>query len=197
MHSAASASLPELLHLVNAADRPHDLIAVGTAVHYFTHPLLAVGAPDPIQLHRATTVLTKQVARLLGQERPLALIAALVTDPNRPALPDGTCAAVVCGGSWEIIRRVASERVDAAVEGAATFGEAAVLRLAATRAADGRATWWGTVAWADAVERAAVGRRTAMQLLREPETADDADLAVVLGIDRRLATLAVHERALA
>jgi hypothetical protein len=185
MHTAATAPLPELLHAVRDAPRPHDLIAVGSAYHYFTQPARNHLALDLLDAHRATTVLTKQVARLLVEDRPLALIAALVTEPLRPALPNGTTAAELCGDSWNAIRDIARERVQAAIDGAEAFGERAVLHLAATRAADATTPWWGTAAWSDAVERAALGRRATMLLLRDPESAADADLRAVLGLGRR------------
>ena len=69
----------------------------------------------------------------LSDDDPLAAVLALVTDPERPALPDGRTAAEASVHAWPTVRAIAGDRAEAAIEGAAAFGVTAILRLAATR----------------------------------------------------------------
>jgi hypothetical protein len=174
----------ELLRLVDHGDERFDLVPVGIALHSFTDPIRQHTNLTLTDVHRATTVLTKQIDRLLAGEGRLVAIHDLVTDPRRVALPDGRTASVLCGDAWPAVVAVAHERASAALEGARTFGEPAILRLAATRAAMPTSPWWGTRGWTELVDRWASdhrnGRRAVASLLRSPEAADADVLADVL-----------------
>jgi hypothetical protein len=184
-----------LLARVDAVDAGHDLVPVGIALHSFTEPWRSLAEPGTGELHRTTAVLTKQVKALLTTDDRLAAIAQLTTDPNRIALPDGRTAAQVCGDAWPAVRAVAAQRSKAAIEGATTFGETAILRLAATRAALPACRWWGTAGWIEAVERWATepattgqpatgtpSRRTIAALLTTPELVSDEILVSVFDL---------------
>ena len=97
-----------LLRLVDDTDDGLDLVPAGIALHVFTEPLREHRAVPAAELHRATTVLTKQVKRLLTGDDRLAAIEALVTDPGRQATPDGRTAATLCGRAWPAVVEVAS-----------------------------------------------------------------------------------------
>ena len=165
-------------------DDRFDLVPVGIALHSFTDAARQHTELPFTDLHRATTVLTKQIDRVLADVGRLHAIHDLVTDPRREALPDGRTASMLCGDAWPVVVAVAHERASAALEGARTFGETAILRLAATRAAMPTSPWWGTRGWTELVDRWASdhrnGRRAVASLLRSPETADAELLAVVL-----------------
>lgn len=186
--------IAQLLSVVGESERPHDLIAVGTALHTFTDPVRATGIDvDLVELHRATTVLTKQVARVLDSDDRLERLAALVTDESRPATVDGRTARTFCGTAWDDVHAIAVERMEATISGAAAFGETAILRLAATRAADTTAPWWGTPAWQACVgDATSIDRRTAIRLLHSPETASSDDLRAILAPERPLHCCTVH-----
>lgn len=174
-----------LLRLVDD-DGALDLVPAGIALHVFTEPLRDHVRIGTVDLHRATTVLTKQVKRLLSGDDRLPSIAALVTDPSRQATPDGRTAAQLCGRAWPAVRAVATERSAASIDGAEAFGETAILRLAATRAAAPACRWWGTTGWVELVERwasdasHAQSRRLVTSLLRTPELVADEILESVL-----------------
>lgn len=185
--------IARLLSVVSDSDRPHDLIAVGTALHTFTDTVRAAADIDLVELHRATTVLTKQVAQLLGSDDRLERLAALVTDESRLATPDGRTARTFCGPAWAGVRAIAVERMEAAISGASTFGETAILRLAATRAADTVTPWWGTPAWQECVgDATSIDRRAAVRLLHSPETAAYDDLRAVLASEPTGRCCTVH-----
>jgi hypothetical protein len=174
----------DALRLVDTGDPRFDLVPVGVALHSFTDPVRQHAGLPCTELHRATTVLTKQIRRLLADPCRLQAIRDLVTDPLRVALPDGRTAATLCGDAWSTVQAIADERAAGAVEGARAFGETAILRLAATRASMPTIPWWGTRGWTELVDRWASDHRderhTIATLLRSPETADDETLAVVL-----------------
>lgn len=179
-------SLPTaaLLRLADDTDGALDLVPAGIALHVFTEPLREHVHLTGAELHRATAVLTKQVKRLLTGDDRLAAIGALVTDPGRQATPDGRTAAMLCGRAWPAVVEVAAARSAASIDGAAAFGETAILRLAATRAAAPSCRWWGTSGWAELVERWAADdthpRRLVTSLLRTPELVADEILESVL-----------------
>jgi hypothetical protein len=181
-HSEAPTA--ELLRLV-AEDEPFNLVPVGISLHYFTDPARNQCPISACDLHRATTVLTKQVKAALTGEQRLERVRALVTDPHRTALPDGTTARRLCGPGWPAVRSIADQRAAAAVDGAITFGEAAILRLAATRAAMPQCSWWGTRGWTLLVDawarRGNAGRRSIAPLMIAPEDAPDDVLRAILG----------------
>ncbi len=138
-----------------------------------------------IELHRITTILTKQVSRVLGGPAVFESIRSLVTDPNRIAISDGRTAAELCGPDWDQVRSLAIDRADAAVEGANRYGEATVLQLAAFCTAAARLPWWGTQAWEDRVDVWARSIRFAPRLKRAarhaPELVDTTVLRSILG----------------
>jgi hypothetical protein len=82
------------------------------------------------------------------------------------------------------VAEVARHRSAASIEGAAAFGDTAILRLAATRAALPSCRWWGTSGWVELVERWAADqphpRRVVTSLLRTPELVPDEILESVL-----------------
>lgn len=151
---------------------------LGVALHHFTEAL--DGSIDPLDLHRATTVLTKQVCRLLDEDDALDKIRGLVTDPRRVAMPDGTRATELCGGSWDEIHELADRRSAASCDGAEEFGLEAIVNLAAVRGVGAEQPWWGTAAWRDRVERTPVPPDDRMLLLERPELADDDLLSLAL-----------------
>lgn len=173
-----------LLRLADDTDGALDLVPAGIALHVFTEPLRDHVRLPRIELHRATTVLTKQVKRLLTGDDRLAAIGTLVTDPGRQAAPDGRTAAMLCGRAWPAVVAAATARSASSIEGAAAFGETAILRLAATRAAAPSCRWWGTSGWVELVERWAAEeahpRRLVASLLRTPELVADEVLESVL-----------------
>jgi hypothetical protein len=179
-------SLPiaALLRLADDTDDALDLVPAGTALHVFTEPLRDHAHLTDVELHRATTVLTKQVKRLLTGDDRLVAVRDLVTDPGRQALPDGRTAAMLCGRAWPAVAAIAAARSAASIDGAAAFGETAILRLAATRAAAPSFPWWGASGWAELVERWAADeahpRRLVASLLRNPELVADEILESVL-----------------
>lgn len=183
--AANEAPIAQLLRFVEQ-DEHFNLVPVGVSLHDFSEPARRLCGLPAAVLHRATTVLTKQVKAALTSDHRLEAIRGLVTDPYRPALPDGTIARTLCGEHWTEVRAVAEQRAAAAVEGATTFGEAAILRLAATRAAMPSCPWWGTRGWTVLVDtwsrrEPAAGRRSVAPLLLEPEFADDELLTAILG----------------
>jgi len=182
--SGADAPTAQLLRLVDE-DEHFNLVPVGISLHYFTDPARAHCTISITELHRATTVLTKQVKGVLTGNDRLEAIRGLVTDPHRTALPDGTTVRDLCGEAWTAVRSIADQRAAAGVEGAVTFGEAAILRLAATRAAMPQCPWWGTRGWTLLIDNwarrdARAGRRSIAPLLLTPEDADEAVLAAIL-----------------
>jgi hypothetical protein len=142
----------ELFREVSTTETANELVAVGLALHHFTELAREFAPIDAIELHRATTILTRQVVRLLADGAPLEEICELVTDPNRVATVDRRTVAELCGERWPTIHRIATERATAAIEGSRTFGSTTVLHLAATRAVRPQCSWWGTDGWAKRVD---------------------------------------------
>ena len=165
-------------------DAPAQLVAVGVAIHSFTEPLRSAVRVTAVDAHRATAMLTKQILAVLDGDDRLRSIHRLVTDPTRTAMPDGRTAEQFARTGWPLVCSVAEQRAGAAIDGALVYGETAILRLAATRAAHPDIRWWGTPAWADAVQQwaaeTAAGHRLVTQLLRTPESAHRAALTAVL-----------------
>jgi hypothetical protein len=166
------------------ADAPLLLVSVGLAVHLFSDPLRGAVRVLPTEIHRTTTVLTKQIAAILEGDDRLRAVQRLVVDPTRTATADGRTAEHLAQSGWSLVRDVAEQRARVAIESALVYGETALLRLAATRAAGPDALWWGTRAWSDAVERwvasSGASRRVADRLLSQPESVSDAALAAVI-----------------
>lgn len=127
-----------------------ELIAVGLALHLFTE--IAYGRVDlsVTELHRATTVLTKQVLDALihhVEQDPLRAVLHLVTDADRESMPDGRTACDLCGFAWPAVRNAAFMRAEQSIRGAIDFGVEPMLRLAASRAVVDPTPWWGTPVW--------------------------------------------------
>lgn len=144
---------------------------LGVALHHFTDELR--DRIDQLELHRATSVLTKQVCKLLDDDDPLGAIRQLVTDPRRVALPDGRRVAEVCGAAWDDIRAIADERSTASCAGAEEFGREAIINLAAVRGVGADRPWWGTPAWRDLVDRTPMTSDERRLLHERPELAAD------------------------
>lgn len=144
--------------ILYAAQRPDvdELIAVGLALHLFTEIVYGRIELSVTELHRATTVLTKQVIRALihhDQQDPLRAVLRLVTDAHRESMPDGRTACDLCGLSWPAVRNAAFARAEQSIRGAADFGVEPMMRLAASRAVVAPTPWWGTPAWRDRLTR--------------------------------------------
>lgn len=138
--------------LLYAAQRPDldDLVAVGLTLHLFTGIVTGRVELSVTDLHRATTVLTKQVRDTLvhhGEHDPLRAVLRLVTDAGREAMPDGRSASGLCGLDWPAVRNAAFARAEQNIRGAVDFGVEPMLRLAASRAVVDPTPWWGTPAW--------------------------------------------------
>lgn len=176
--------MPVLDPVPGPADTPMLLVAVGLAVHLFADPLRDAVRITPSELHRATTVLTKQIAAVLDGDDRLRAVHHLVVDPTRLAVADGRNVEQFARTGWPLVRDVAEQRATVAIESAPVYGETALLRLAATRATGPDARWWGTPTWSDAVERwvesSGASRRLADRLLSQPEAVSDAALAAVI-----------------
>jgi hypothetical protein len=153
--------------------------AVGVALHHFVEPL---GSAPDLELHRATTILSKQARPLIDRPDGLAELRELVIDPRRVATPDGRTAAEYCGDAWEDVRAVALDRATSACEGAETFGPMALLNLAVIRGVNSRHPWWGTVAWDQQVDAWAASRphRQHHSVRADPELTPDDVLLEVL-----------------
>lgn len=166
------------------ADTPALLVAVGLAVHLFADPLRDAVRITPTELHRATTVLTKQITAVLDGDDRLRAVRQLVVDPTRVAAADGRTVEQFARTGWSLVRDVAEQRATVAIDSALVYGETALLRLAATRATGPGSRWWGTPTWSDAVERwvesSGASRRLADRLLSQPESVSDAALAAVI-----------------
>ena len=180
---APAAPTAQLLRLVSN-DEPFDLVPVGITLHCFTEPLRAEMAISLARLHQATTILTKQIKQVLSGDNRLRAIRSLVTDAHRVATSDGLTVEELCGPHWPTLRAIADQRAAAAEEGAVSFGEPAILRLAATRAVAPTCPWWGTRGWTELVDRWASdtghGRRSITPLLVTPESARVDVVAAIL-----------------
>jgi hypothetical protein len=127
-----------------------ELIAVGLALHLFTEIVYGRVELSATDLHRATTVLTKQVLEALihhAEQDALRTILRLVTDAERESLPDGRAARDLCGDAWPAVRCEAYSRAEQSIRGAADYGVEPMLRLAASRAVVDPTPWWGTPVW--------------------------------------------------
>ena len=168
--------------------------ALGAALHHFTDVI--GGQASAVETHRATTVLTKQIFRMLEDhdelsdqhdgDSTLAAIRRLVTDPGRTALPDGRTAGQWCAQVWDDVRTTAEVRATASCDGAVEFGYDAIVNLAAVRGVGADAPWWGTPAWRQRVEQLPADTISSHErdlLLDEPELADDHLVSMVLFAD--------------
>jgi hypothetical protein len=162
-----------------------ELIAVGLALHLFTE--IVGGEVDlPVtDLHRATTVLTKQLSDTLARQGDVfRQVLRLVTDPERESHPDGRTAEQLCGDAWPAVRSAAYARAEQSIRGADDYGVVPMLRLAATRAVAHRSPWWGTPAWrtrlSEYLTTKSPGPLTHLSLGKSPEHApEDSLLAIV------------------
>lgn len=183
----------EVIHRTDATVARPVYAGVGVALHHFTDLLPA--DVDALSLHRATAVLTKQVCELVEEEDVLDRIRRLVTDPDRPALPDGTTAQQFCGASWPEVATAARSRAEASLLGSEEFGAGAILNLAVVRGVGAERPWWGTPMWRDRVAALAEGFVSAdgrAALLREPELVDDALLRAALEMADVTATVSLR-----
>lgn len=180
----ASTTARTIARLSSAPRTTRDLAPLGIALRHFTEPVLTHLDVDRVRIHRATTVLTKQVAAAMTGEQPLAGLRVLLTDPHRVATPSGVGAREFCGTAWASIADIAGHRLDEIAAGVAQFGEVSVLRLAALHAADAMSPWWGTGEWETRVARwldvAPEGSLFRLALLQAPEHVDDAILRELL-----------------
>jgi hypothetical protein len=164
-----------------------ELIAVGLALHLFTE--IAYGRIDLsiTDLHRATTVLTKQVLDVLIHHReqdPLRAVLRLVTDAERESMPDRRTACDLCGLEWPAIRNSAFLRAEQSIRGAVDFGFEPMLRLAASRAVVDPMPWWGTPVWrrrlTDFQSCHTMGALEQLTLGSAPEYAPEASLLAIV-----------------
>jgi hypothetical protein len=171
--------------ILYAAQRPDvdELVAVGLALHLFTEIVFGRVALTITDLHRATTVLTKQVLDALirhEEQDPLRAVLRLVTDAERESMPDGRTACDLCGLAWPTVRNAAFVRAEQSIRGAVDFGVEPMMRLAASRAVVAPTPWWGTPAWRDRLTRYqsshAMGSLEQLTLGTAPEYAPEASL---------------------
>ncbi len=156
-------------------------IALGFALHHLTEPLGS--AVSMLEMHRATTMLTKQ---LLGALEPVdpRQFRRLLTDPDRTAMPDGRTAREFCGGHWDHVAEMSRRRADDARTGVEMFGSDVVATLAILRGVDAVVPWWSTPAWDRCAEawfaRHDFRTRLLSNLKQRPESVDDSIVADVL-----------------
>jgi hypothetical protein len=146
---APAATPAAIMHAAQCPDLD-ELIAVGLALHLFTEIMYGRVDLSVTDLHRATTVLTKQLLETLidhADRDALGTVLRLVTDPERESLPDGRTACDLCGGAWPAVRNTAFSRAEQNMRGADDYGVEAMLRLAASRAIVDPTPWWGTPVW--------------------------------------------------
>ena len=149
MVAAPPATPAAILYAAQCPDLD-DLIAVGLALHLFTEIVYTRVDLSTTDLHRATTMLTKQVLDALihhAERDPLRAVLRLVTDPERESMPDGRTACDLCGDAWPAVRNTAFSRAEQSIRGAVDFGVEPMLRLAASRAVVDPMPWWGTPVW--------------------------------------------------
>ena len=137
----------ELFREVTTTESQQDLVAVGLTLHHFTEVVRDLILIPSVDLHRATTIMTRQAGDALATDDALEAIRRLTTDPDRIATADGQTAAEFCGRAWPRLQATAADRAASALEGARSFGEPTVLHLAATRAVRPQCVWWGTDGW--------------------------------------------------
>lgn len=164
--------------------RARELAPVGFALHHFTDIIIGRDVMSHVELHQATTILTKQLQRCLAANDWLQGVQTLVTDPDRPALGDGRTAQQACGVAWQAVLDVAKQRSDLETHEAARYGDTAILMLAALHGCGTDTLWWGTASWRlrvyDWTARHSVGARTRSMLTASPEHVDQETLAAVI-----------------
>ena len=183
--SGTRVTTAQLLERTSSAGARADALApVGLALHHFTDTITGRSVMSNVELHQATTVLTKQAQRCLDGNDWLRAIRALVVDPDRPALGDGRTAQQVCGAAWPSVLHVAMQRSNLALDDAARYGDATILKLAVLHGCGANALWWGTAPWQRRVDewsaRHGAGRRTHEVLTLSPEHVDRDVLAAVI-----------------
>lgn len=175
--------------ILYAAQRPDldELIAVGLTLHLFTEIVGARVDLSVIDLHRATTVLTKQVLGALihhGERDPLRDVLRLVTDGDRESMPDGRSAEELCGLDWPAVRNAAFVRAEQSIRGAVDFGVEPMLRLAAARAVVAATPWWGTPVWRERLTAfqasRPLGTLEQLTLGSAPERAPESSLLAIV-----------------
>ncbi|HEX6656484.1 MAG TPA: hypothetical protein VF065_00300 [Ilumatobacter sp.] len=164
-----------------------ELIAVGLALHLFTEIVYGKIDLAVTDLHRATTVLTKQVLEALirhAEHDALRMVLRLVTDGERESLPDGRTARHVCGDEWPAVRCEAYSRAEQSIRGADDFGVEPMLRLAASRAIVDPTPWWGTPAWRERLDEFqssnTMGALEHLTLGTAPEYAPEGSLLAIV-----------------
>jgi hypothetical protein len=164
-----------------------ELVPVGLALHLFTEIIARRVDLSVTELHRATTVLTKQVLDALirdGEYDALRAVLRLVTDLDRAAMPDGRTACELCGEAWPAVRNTAFSRAEQTVRGADDFGVEPMLRLAASRAIVDPTPWWGTPAWRDRLSEFqssnTIGALEHLTLAAAPEYAPERSLLAIV-----------------
>ena len=175
----------QLVRQVNATKISDVAAPVGVSLHHFTDTVADRLDLTLSDLHRITTILTKQIRRTLNGTDKFEAIRSLVIDPDRIATQDGRTAAELCGVHWSHVRIVANDRACAALDGAYRFGEATVIRLAVLRTAETPLPWWGTSEWEQRVGAWSSTVRFAPRLKRavrqSPELIDEDLLRRILG----------------
>ncbi len=158
---------------------------LGTALHQFTDVVIDQIDVETVDLHRFTTILTKQMQQAFRTRHKFVALRSLATDPRRIASPDGRTAADVCGSSWNKVRQVSNDRAVAAIDGAHRFGEATVIQLAVLRTAECEIPWWGSLEWEQRVDAWSKTIHFAPKLKRTvaqtPELVADDLLAELIG----------------
>ncbi len=185
--ATASPTTPEVIRSAFDGNDLDDLIAVGLALHLFTEIVRHQVDLSGTDLHRATTVLSKQMMDTLTRHSDhdaLRAVLRLVTDPERESHPDGRTAAELCGEAWTGVRAAAYARAEQNIQGATDFGEVSMLRLAATRAVAQQAPWWGTPEWrarlAEFIATNPAGPLEHLTLGSAPELAPEESLRAII-----------------
>ena len=175
--------------ILDAAQRPDldELVAVGLALHLFTETVYGRVDLTLTDLHRATTVLTKQVLHALihhVEQDPLPAVLRLVTDAERESMPDGRTASELCGLEWPAVRNAAFLRAEQSIRGAVDFGVEPMMRLAASRAIVAPTPWWGTPEWRRRLNEfqssQTMGSLEQLTLATAPEHAPEASLQAIV-----------------
>jgi hypothetical protein len=158
------------------------IASLGFALHHLSDAL--VGSIGDLDLHRATTIMTKQIVQIVQADDAVDQIGHLVCNPDRVAMPDGRSAAELCGSRWQDVAAASQARAVAAREGVSVYGNDAVINLAMVRGAQGTTPWWGTSMWAQIVNNwfdvSMPSPRLRTALKHYPEQVDDAVVAAVL-----------------
>jgi hypothetical protein len=164
-----------------------DLVAVGLALHLFTEIVGRYLELSVTDLHRSTTVFTKQINEALvrhSEHDALRNVLRLATDADRTAHPDGRTAAELCGEAWVSVRADAYARAEQSIQGADDFGVVPMLRLAATRAIVHQSPWWGTTTWRSRLSEYLTSNATTpvehLTLGSAPEFAPESSLQAIV-----------------